>query len=394
MRAPKTGWWGRILVVLSKEVRDHLRDRRSLILALVYPLLGPLLLAGGLNYAGKTLEHRGEAMVAAPAIGTEHVPEIVELAARMNVHFVPAPSDPVDAVRRGDVKVVVVFPPEAETQERFTVTVYEDLTRLANVATTTRIKHAVELYNSKIAKTVTRSAGIADIDLKPVTIDAIAVGRDKNVAQYFYNLMPPLVIFMIFLSGVHLAIDTTAGERERGSLEPLLIAPIERWELLMAKALAAFLFTAVSVAINLATFRLLMGAAAATNVELAAPPGWGVFAAMFLISVPVMAVAVTLQMSISVITRSMKEAQIYLGLLPLVPALPGMIMVLAPIKVKLWNLSVPLLGQLQLFNVLVTGETPAFAGVMAATLGTLALAALVFWRAAKLFRRENLFFLG
>lgn len=394
MSSLNSRWWTRTRVVLRKELRDHLRDRRSLILALFYPLLGPLLLGGGLYFTGSSLEHREEQVVEAPAIGVEYASQIVELAKELNVRFVDAPEDPKVAVRDGRIPLVVVFPEEARTEARFKVIVYENLSRVGNVAATYRVRNAIQLYNAKVAADLIRGAGLTRAQMSPLTIESVSVSRETNIAVYFYNLMPPLVIFMIFLSGVHLAIDTTAGERERGSLEPLLIAPVERWELMLAKALAAFIFTAVSVAFNLAAFQALLAFAAGSSEELLPPPPTSAFIAMFFVAIPIMAVAVTLQMSVAVITRSMKEAQIYLGLLPLVPALPGMIMVLAPMTPAFWNTSVPVLGQLLVFNLLTAGEPVPMAYLATATLTTTALAAFVFWRAAKLFRRENLFFLG
>ncbi|KAF0169902.1 MAG: hypothetical protein FD162_3700, partial [Rhodobacteraceae bacterium] len=80
------GWATRLLTVFKKEMRDHLRDRRSLLLALIYPLLGPALVAGGLYMAGKTLQSSyGNLPTTVPAAGFEYAPELARHLAANNI---------------------------------------------------------------------------------------------------------------------------------------------------------------------------------------------------------------------------------------------------------------------------------------------------------------------
>lgn len=392
------GWGRRVWAVFAKEMRDHIRDRRSLMLALIYPLLAPLLVAGALFLAGKTLQGDfRQQFVTIPVVGLEHAPALETFLHDNNILFAPAPatrSDMEDAVREGRLPVVMIVPESARDQESFTVELITNTGRVDNLRITLRLSTIIRAYNQRIANREARAAGLPEGYGSAVQIERTNVSRDANIAVFFYNMMPPLVIFMIFLGGVHLAIDTTVGERERGSLEPLLLAPVERWVLLLAKALAAFAFTAVTTVVNLAAFRVFMGLAVATSERLSPPPAWDVFALAFVIAVPLMAIAVALQMSIAVITRSMKEAQIYLGLLPLVPALPGMVMVFAPMNPTDVTVAVPILGQMLLINQLVTEQAMLPYHLAIATLSTTVSAALIFLLAAKWFRREKMFVLG
>lgn len=394
----RTGWTSRLMAVFKKEMRDHLRDRRSLLLALIYPLLGPLLVAGGLALAGKTLDREDASRpLVVPVIGIEHAPELAKFLQDQNIRFTPAPASEdarAQAVRDGWLKVILIVPDSARGRTDFTVDVVTNLGRVDNLRVTQRLADAVSAYNDKIAAERARKAGLPAGFAQPVRMTKINVARDANIAVYFYNMMPPLVIFMIFLGGVHLAIDTTVGERERGSLEPLLLAPVERWVLLLAKSMAAFVFTAITAAVNLGAFKVFMTMAAATSATLVAPPGWGLFALLFVVAVPLMAIAVALQMSVAVVTRSMKEAQIYLGLLPLVPALPGMVLVFRPLSPTDAGALVPVFGQMTLFNQMVAEELPALGHVLAASASTALAAALIFLLAAKWFRREKMFVLG
>jgi sodium transport system permease protein len=207
-------------------------------------------------------------------------------------------------------------------------------------------------------------------------------------------MIPPLVVFMIFLGAVYLALDSTVGERERGSLEPLLIAPVRRWELLLGKAGAAFLFTVVTVVINLTAFWTVLGVLGHHIPGIDAPPGLGVFGQMFVLALPVMALAVTVQLAVAALARSMKEAQIYLGLLPLVPALPGMATAMAPIAPSAALSAVPVFGQMLLFNRLIAGDGVDLAAALLTSGVTLGLAALIFWWATWLYDQERNFMPG
>lgn len=390
-----SGWWRRMMTVLGKELRDHGRDRRSLMLALIYPMMGPLLVAGGLLLAGKTLQgdFRNQ-FLDIPVVGIEYAPGFARFLESQNIRFQAAPENREVAVRSGRVPVVMVVPKTAEDQEAFTVELITNLGRADNLRVTARLGEVIRAYNMEVAAGKARAAGLPSNYAEAITITQLNVARDANIAVFFYNMMPPLVVFMIFLGGVHLAIDTTVGERERGSLEPLLLAPVERWVLLLAKAFAALVFTVITTVVNLAAFGIFMGVAAASSEKLVPPPGWDVFALAFVVALPLMVIAVALQMSVAVVTRSMKEAQIYLGLLPLIPALPGMVMVFSPMIPTNISVAVPVLGQMLLINQLVAEQSMDPVHVLIATVSTMISAGLIFLLAAKWFRREKMFVLG
>jgi sodium transport system permease protein len=387
------GWWRRVAVVVRKELLDHFRDRRSLVLALLYPLLGPFLLGGSLYVTGNILTADSEMQaLRLPALGLEHAPDFVDYLAGRQIELVPAARSPATMVREGEAPISFEIPPEAAEQDRFTLRIYVDFSNLDNLQVSSQVAKIIADYNRHRAAEMARAAGLREDFLVTVDITQVSVSRPPDMAVFLYNLMPPLIMFMIFLAGVHLSIDMTVGERERGSLEPLLITPVERTAMLLAKAIVGFLMTALNMAVNLAGFRVILWLASAAHEHMSAPPEVGAFVAIYLIALPVMAFAVALQVAIAIISRSMKEAQIYLGLLPLVPALPGMILVFSPLRPSDALAAVPLLGQVTLFNQLVAGQPVALFHVLLGVATTTALAALVFWHAAHLFQREKLLF--
>ncbi len=125
---------------------------------------------------------------------------------------------------------------------------------------------------------------------------------------------------------------------------------------------------------------------------MAAPPSIGVFAGMYLVAIPLMALAVAIQMTIATLSRSAKEAQIYLGLLPIIPLIPGIILVFSPVSVGLFQSSLPIFGQLTLFLGLIGERDIEILHILTSGFFTLAAAALVFLLATRLFSRERMVF--
>lgn len=380
-------WWRRCLVVLGKEMRDHVRDRRSLALALIYPLLGPLVVGMLLQVSADTLRAGpGDRPMTVAARGADNAPALVDHLARRKVTLVP-PAEAGSATAPDPV--VLEIPPEAARGDHFTVRILFDANNAASSGVAARLSDLINAYGRQVSLRLLADKGLDAGILQPVTVERVHVGRKLNVALLFLNLIPALVVFMVFLGSVYLALDTTVGERERGTLEPLLTAPARRWELLLGKAGAAYLFTLATVVVNLAAYRLVLGVLGASVPGLEAAPGTGVFLLMFLLTLPVMALAVTLQLAVGAIARSMKEAQIYLGLLPLVPALPGIASAMTPLTPTLGTACVPVFGQMVLFGRLIggAGVDPAHAAVSA--LVTLLAAALIFRWATHLYEQER-----
>jgi sodium transport system permease protein len=387
-------WLRHSTVVLVKEMRDHLRDRRSLLLGLVYPLLGPALLGGLLTFASTNFQRQAGAQLTVAAVGAEHAPGLVEFFKKNGVTMKPAPANPRAAVRTGKEPLVLIIPPEAAGRDRFTVRMLIDLNRMANASSTVTVMELLNAFSKRTARRLMEARKLDPGIVQPIVIEHINVAHKPNIASFFYNMITPLVMFMVFLGGAHIAVDLTAGERERGSLEPLLSAPVERWELLLGKSVAAFLFTLFSMIVSFAAFRVILGAVAAGSSNLAPPPDTRVFIDMFVVAVPLMVLAVTMQIAIASVSRSMKEAQIYLGLLPVIPALPGVAMAFSPPGAHAWMAAAPGFGQMAMFSHLISGQQVDPSHLALSAITTTALAIAFFMWSVQLFKREKIFLLG
>ena len=382
-------WWRRCLVVLGKEVRDHVRDRRSLGLALIYPLLGPLVVGLLLQVSADSLHASSASREVVVAVrGAERAPDLIGYLAHHQV-VLTRPLDAEELARGERDAVILEIPAAAAIGTPFSVRLLFDANRAASAAIAGVVAEAVAGYGRQVGQRFLAEHGLDASILQPISVERVHIGRRINMAQVFYNLIPPLVVFMIFLGAVYLALDTTVGERERGTLEPLLTVPVRRWELLLGKAGAALLFTLVTVVVNLSAFSLVLAVLVHHVPGLGGAPGGATFALIFVLALPVMALAVAIQFAVAAVARSMKEAQIYLGLLPLVPTLPGVAAVITPFVPQLWMAGVPVFGQMVLFTQLIGGSAieVSHAGVSAVV--TLAVAAVIFFGAVRLYERER-----
>lgn len=387
----------RVLVVLRKELTDMARDQRSLINALLSALLGPLMLLMLLSVIGMTVEQQAERPLDLPVVNPERAPDLMAFLEQRNVRIVPAPADPAAAVRSGEIDVALLV--GADYDERLAsglpapVQLVFDSSRQAAAGNIRRAEDALAGYGSQLAVLRLQARGVSPSVVAPLAIESIDIATPESQAAQLLNVLPYFIIFAIFVGGMGLTIDMTAGERERGSLEPLLINPLSRAEFVLGKLLASLVPTIFSVLASLLGFAAvinLMPVGEQLGVRLSLPPL--ALLGIFLLTLPMMLLASALQMIIATSSRTVKEAQSYLGFLPLIPALPGLFLAFIPIRPTLWMMLVPTFGQQLLINQLMRGEAVDPLFVAASALVTLAAGGLLALAAVRLFGREQVLF--
>lgn len=387
----------RIGVVLRKELTDNFRDRRTLVNSLLSSLLGPFMLFLLLLVIGQSVGGRAERPLELPVAGAEGAPGLMAYLQQRNVQVRPAPADPEAAVRSGEEDVVLVvgagYAERLEAGLPAPVQLVVDSSRQSAGPSAQRARALVEAYGAQLGALRLQARGVSPSVVVPLAIEEADVATPESRAAQLLNVLPYFLIFAIFVGGMSIAVDVTAGERERGSLEPLLVNPVGRGEFVLGKMLAGLAPTALSVVVALAGF------AAVANLnpvgeQLGVRPSLGLpaLAAIFLISVPIMLLASALQMIVATSSRTVKEAQSYLAFLPLIPALPGLFLAFIPLRPALWQMLIPTFGQQVLINQLMRGEpvSPLFVAASAAV--TLALGLALTLVAMRLFGREQTLF--
>lgn len=347
-----------IRAVFRKELRDHLRDRRSLASALAGPLLGPLLLAVMLTLMASWF--RQDKPLELPVVGREHAPSLMAFLERYGAKLSEAPKDYEALIQAGKLDAVLVVPQDyakdftsGRTAE---VQLVVDNSRNQARNTIRRARTLLSGYSGLLSSQRLFARGVAPELAMPVRVEEVDLSTPERMAATALNMIPIFLIFAAFMGGMHVAIDTTAGERERGSLEPLLLNPISRGALVVGKWLTTVLMACVAVFICLVAFLVVTRRVPLQDLGIKAyfdgPAVLGMLAAVL----PLTLMSSALQMLLATYARSFKEAQTYLQLFQFVPTLPGMVLAISPVQSKLWMFGVPVLGQQVLVGEVMRGE--------------------------------------
>lgn len=388
----------RIFVVFRKEVMDNLRDRRSIFSALASSLVGPLILILMIFVLGKSIF--GDRLLIPfdlPVIGAENAPELIQFMEQNGAQIRSAPANPQAAVRNGDADVVLIIPEgfreDFSRGRPATVQMVLDSTRQSTISSIQRLRDLLNTYNQQIAVLRLIARGINPVMITPLAVENIDLATPQTQALIFLNMMPYFIVLVVFLGGMYVVIDTTAGERERGSLEPLLINPVARWEFVIGKLAASWPFAILTLLINLLAFAVAFNAfpledyiGIQLSIDLVAL-GW-----IFIIALPMILLASALQMIIATFTRSFKEAQTYVAFLPLIPALPGIGLAFLPVKATLWTMMIPTFGQQLLINQLMRDEPVSLINAVVSAFVTIFLSLGLIFIAIRLYQRERLLF--
>ena len=384
------------LVVFQKELTDTLRDRRTVFSALFYPLLGPLMMVLLLNVVLRVFSDRAGQPLELAVAGAEHAPSLTAFLEAAEVEIVPAPADPQAAVQANDLDLALVIAPGFEdvvaAGGAAPVQLIYDGSRQAASVDVRRTRDLLEAFDRAVGAQRLQAQGLDPNVITALTVEDVDLATPQAQAASLLNILPYFVVFSVFMGGMGVTIDATAGERERGSLEPLLINPVGRWELVLGKLGVALVFSFQAIIETVLAFGLLVYLLPTDQIGVPLRLSAGSLLGIFLVTLPIALPAVALQFIIATYTRSYREAQNYLGLLPLVPALPGTFLAFLPLKAALWMMFVPTFGQQLLINQLLRGEAVngVFALVSAAV--TLLLGAVLIWLATRLFGREQMLF--
>ena len=359
-------------VVLHKELLDGLRDRRALVSALVFPLLGPALIALMMGVIAQDEDTRGSLEMT--LVGAEHAPSLVGFLESGGATIIPPPDDPDAAVRSGDLPFVVVVPDDFVDDMRSArpaqVEMVVDRSRKSHRADISRAERLLEAWGSQTAVLRLIARGIDPALVQPLQVEEVDLATPEQRAANLLEMVVMFIITSAFVGCMYLAMDATAGERERKSLEPLLTLPVPRWALVGGKFIAATTYGLLAALLTTATVVVTMNNVPlellGVRVQLTAPT----IVRLLLVTLPLAPLAAALQLLISSAATSIKEAQTWLSMTLFIPMIPGLIMSIRPVNPEPWMAAVPVLGQQVLSGAALRGE-PLPAVDLALSIGSL-----------------------
>jgi len=317
--------------VFTHELTNTLRDRRTWLTMVVIPLLMvPLLLIA----APTAIENQNQRIASSPpviaVVGGEHAPGLETMIEQSGGLSVSTVDDPDRALAAGAIRAVIRVSPgmQGTSGDGLDVVIEYDASSPASEVARARLEAVVAAYAQRVVAERLLERGIDPSILTPLTATSRNVAPEERIGGYFLAMIMPMMLAVwVVLGGMYAAIDGVAGEKERGTLEPLLAAPPSRGSLVAGKYVAVLLTSVVAGGIA------LIGMYAAFLIKPEAVMGVGADAkfsinlgnAMLIVGISVLLAAFfsAIQLALSSVARSFREAQGYLSPLSIAVVIPG-----------------------------------------------------------------------
>jgi sodium transport system permease protein len=383
--------------VYRKEVRENLRDRRSLFNSvLLGPILFPILFIGLAYFASSKQQESAEKTLEVPVVGAEHAPNLIGFLEQQGVVIQAAPEDPEASVKTQEVQVIIRVPEQFGEQwttgKPAVIEVIADPSRRESRIPMQRVKGLLNAYGAQIGRLRLQLRGVSPTVSAAVMIKDVDLSTPQSRGMLVMIMLPYVLMITAFTGGMHLAIDSTAGEKERKSLEPLLINPVPRWQIMLGKMLATATYAFASLLLTLLAFRfafpLLPTGALGVDLNLSHKAIVGILLAIL----PVVILAAAMLTTLAALAKSLREAQSYMGLVFMIPMIPSLIFMVNPMKPETWMMAIPMFSQNLLIGEFVRGESVSTLW-LAMSMGSTLLIGLTFAAiAATLFNRPRIVF--
>ena len=380
-------------VVFQKEVVDGIRDRRALSSAMLFPLLGPVMISVMLSVISSEKELQGG--IELPISGEEYAPNLVQFLTENGVVLEEAPEDPKESVRKGEEAIVLRiskgFGEDFQDSEPAEIELILDQSKRSTQVVSMRLERLLAAYSQRASTLRLLARGIDPSIVKPISLHRIDLSTPQTKASNILEMIGMFLIMSAFGCNMYVAIDASAGERERGSLEPLLIQPVSRWELVLGKWLATVVFGLVGGLLTLVCLVAVMHRLPLENLGLRLVLGFSESLQLFLVATPLILFAGAAQLTLASFAKSFKEAQTYLSMSLLLPMLPGLFLSMKPVEPELWMAAIPALGQQVMTSIVLRGESIPMS-YWAVSIGvSTVLTVLSLWYCVYLFRSEHFF---
>ena len=387
-----------LFTVFGKEFLENLRDRRTLLSALLFgPLFGPLLFGLMVSRMLNQSVVESDEPLRLILSGGERAPGLTRYLESQGVKLTVenlSETEARAAVHGGRAQVVLIVPKEFAA--RFIaatpapVLLVADSTDSQTRKIADRARVILGGYASSIAQLRLQARGVNPLLAVPIAVNDVDVATPTGRAVVVLGFMTYFVLFAVLMGGLYLAIDSTAGERERGSLEALLSLPVPRSSLVGGKILATCAYMCISLALSLTAFVCVFRFVPLERLGMSANLTSSTALIFFAICLPFVPLGAALMTFVASFTRSYREAQTYLTAVLLVPTLPIAFASIYSLKTRSALMFIPSLSQHLLMTSVLKDEPIALLDVWVSAAASLAAALVLMVLTARHWRRETM----
>ena len=385
-----------LLTVFAKEVTDNLRDRRTLLSSFSLALIGPVFFVGLMIFVMDRTLGEVDNPIQFTVVGAEHAPQLMQYLDSQNTEIEYADADqPKNLVESGEHQLVLVINQDYSDRYRqgfvnTLLVIYDSSEISATRRHLNSLRGMIMQYSQSVGSLRLLLRGTEPSLAVPIITQELDVASPAARALTILASLPYFLVLIIFMGGFYLAIDTTAGERDHGSLEPLLTQPISRQQLVLGKIGATALFATFSLIIFLVSLYFSIPFVPFERIGMALEIGALQLLKIFALALPLIVFAASLLTVVASFAKSYKEAQTYLTIIVLIPTLPLIMAQLLNVETSLELMFVPSLSQSSLMEDLIKSEPVEGFFVLISMVSTTIYTALLAWVAVKLYQRERI----
>jgi sodium transport system permease protein len=378
-------------IVFFKEFRETMRDRRSLMLLVLFTLMYPVMLGVILNQQIKRATKPEREGIELAVIGAAQAPNLMVQLKQKNVTVQPMGPMTEEAISEllrarkvvALLRITDKFAENYQAMRPARVELWFD-SAADNSLRQRDIEEVLHAYSSSVTSARLLAHGVSPATVAPIQLQRYDTGSTAARSAGLIGSVLGFLFFPAFICGLSAAVDSTAGERERRSLEVLMSQPARAWELVVGKWLAAGSLAVVGITLELFLAHAILSWLPLEEIGMS----WRVTTADLVLvciaSIPLSLFAAAMQIAVAMNAKSFKEAQSVLSFVLLVPMIPGIAVSMLELKTTAWMYAVPMLSNQTLLREIAKGEAigalPFVLTFFSAMLPALAAVAFASWR--------------
>ncbi len=342
----------KLFIVFRKEWRDARRDKRSLRMAFLPPVYFAAVFVATVLFIIHIKTSSTASVnepIKLPVMGAEYLPSLVDWLEEQGVAVQPVSGDAYQQVEQKQLEYALIIPVETAQQfaqgESASLWLVYDATNNKIQGSVGFIRQQLWSWNGRMGSLRLLARGISPSVVNPVIVRDMNIASDEKMGFFVMASLPMFLVLLAFIGSLGFSADMTAGERERRSLESLLITPAQSLVVIGGKWLTSLLITLLVLLLEVILLAIAFAFVPFDELGLRVNVTPWDLGAIFCALVPLAFFSVALQVSIAIFARSFKDAQTFIGLLVFIPMILMFYTMMNPSAHEPWFNWVPVLGQ-------------------------------------------------
>jgi sodium transport system permease protein len=380
------------VVIFLKEMRETLREKRTIGLLLLFTLMYPVMFGILITQIIDRSTRSDREGIELAVIGASKAPTLMAQLKQKNITVIDtAPLDEagIEALLDKNDKVAGVLRLSDKFTANYAAMRPARIELWFNSAAESgpqrrEVEDVLEAYGANVASARLLAHGVSPATLGPIQVQRYDTGTNASRSAGFIGSMLSMLFFPAFFCGMSAAVDSTAGERERRSLEVLMAQPARAGSIITGKWLMAGALAVIGLTLELILAHVVLSWLPLEEIGMTWSLNWFDIGLVCIVALPLALLAAALQIALAMNAKSFKEAQSLLSIVLLLPMIPGVVVSMMDLKTSLWMYAVPMLSNQTLLREMSkgveVGALPFLLTFVSAALPALAIVAFAGWR--------------